>query len=64
MQVNSKRLYETDFNLWIDETVKQLKAGKFHEVDLDNLIEELEAMVSVFKKRSSKRNAVIFKYFS
>jgi predicted DNA-binding ribbon-helix-helix protein len=37
-------LYEQDFYLWIETTVKQLKEGKLNEVNLVNLIEELEAM--------------------
>jgi hypothetical protein len=37
-------LYETDFNLWIEETAKTLKAGDFGALDLENLIEEIESM--------------------
>lgn len=37
-------LYETDFNLWIEETAKTLKAGNFQALDLENLIEEIESM--------------------
>lgn len=34
----TKTLYDTDFALWIDETVDRLKAGDFAAIDLDNLI--------------------------
>ncbi|MEB3174110.1 MAG: DUF29 domain-containing protein [Cyanobacteriota bacterium] len=37
-------LYEADFNLWIEETAKTLKAGDFGALDLENLIEEIESM--------------------
>jgi hypothetical protein len=37
-----KELYEIDDYLWIQETVNLLKAKRFTELDLDNLIEELE----------------------
>ncbi|AIE73400.1 MULTISPECIES: DUF29 domain-containing protein [unclassified Synechocystis] len=37
-------LYETDFNLWIEQTVNQLKSGDIKRLDLDNLIEEIESM--------------------
>lgn len=37
-------LYETDFNQWIEETAKTLKAGNFQALDLENLIEEIESM--------------------
>ncbi|MGB5596163.1 MAG: DUF29 domain-containing protein [Crocosphaera sp.] len=39
-----KTLYDQDFALWIEETVKQLKSGDFSEVDLENLIEEVESL--------------------
>lgn len=45
-----KTLYETDFNLWLEETVNLLKQRKLDELDIDNLIEEIEAM-----GRSEKR---------
>ncbi|MBG1266871.1 DUF29 domain-containing protein [Nostoc sp. WHI] len=37
-------LYDQDFYLWIETTAKQLKEGRFSEVDLENLIEEIECM--------------------
>ncbi len=37
-------LYEQDYTLWLDLTVKQLKNKQFSLVDLENLIEELESM--------------------
>ncbi len=39
-----KNLYDQDFALWIEETVKQLKSGDFSQVDLENLIEEVESL--------------------
>ena len=44
-------LYEQDFYLWIETTAQQLKEGKFDQVDLTNLIEEIESM-----GRSEKRD--------
>ena len=49
MQVKSKSLYEQDFNLWIDETVKKLKLGNLNDIDLENLIEEVEGLGSNHK---------------
>lgn len=37
-------LYEQDFYLWLQITINLLKEGKFSEIDLDNLLEELESM--------------------
>ncbi|HBW56319.1 MAG TPA: DUF29 domain-containing protein [Oscillatoriales bacterium UBA8482] len=37
-------LYDQDFYLWLQTTINVLKQGKFAEVDLENLLEELESM--------------------
>jgi hypothetical protein len=43
-------LYETDFAQWLDQTAQLLKERRFDELDLDNLVEEIEAL-----NRSEKR---------
>lgn len=58
-QINSSTPYDTDFNLWIEETVKQLKVGNFHEIDLDNLIDEIESMGKNNKRELKSRLAVL-----
>lgn len=35
-------LYETDYLLWLDKIMAQLRVGDFINIDLDNLIEEIE----------------------
>ncbi|MBR8830060.1 MAG: hypothetical protein N5P05_003282 [Chroococcopsis gigantea SAG 12.99] len=40
----TKSLYEEDFNLWLSATAEQLRAGRFDEIDLENLIEEIQSM--------------------
>lgn len=37
-----KELYEIDDHLWLEETIKLLKANHLEKLDLENLIEELE----------------------
>ena len=37
-------LYEQDFYLWLQTTINLLKEGKFAEIDLENLLEELESI--------------------
>ena len=44
-------LYDTDYNLWIEETVKKLQAKDFETLDLENLIEE----VSDLSRREKKK---------
>jgi hypothetical protein len=44
MKTKLSQLYETDFNLWIEQTVNHLKKGNLQTLDLDNLIEEISDM--------------------
>ncbi|BFM38543.1 DUF29 domain-containing protein [Synechocystis sp. LKSZ1] len=37
-------LYETDFALWIEETLALLNARNFAQLDLEHLMEEIEAL--------------------
>ena len=39
-----QRLYEIDDHLWLEETIKLLKANRLNELDVENLIEELESL--------------------
>lgn len=43
-QINTKTLYEQDFNLWLEETANLLKNRQLSLVDYENLIEEIESM--------------------
>lgn len=36
-----KQLYENDESLWLEETIELLKQKQFHQLDVENLIEEL-----------------------
>ena len=36
-----KKLYDTDYNLWVLETVRKLENREFHLIDSENLIEEV-----------------------
>ena len=37
-------LYEQDFCLWLEQTAKLLQSGRFSEVDVANLVDEIKAM--------------------
>jgi hypothetical protein len=50
-QQKQKQLYETDYHLWVLETVKQLQNGDFEAVDWENLIDE----VSDLSRREKKK---------
>ena len=46
-----KQLYETDYNLWVLETVKQLQNRELDSLDWENLIDE----VSDLSRREKRR---------
>ncbi len=43
-------LYDQDYYLWLQTTIKQLQSGQFSQVDIENLIEELESMAKSEKR--------------
>jgi hypothetical protein len=51
-------LYERDFCLWLEQQAVLLREGRFDELDLANLIEEIEAMARSDKK-AVKSNLVV-----
>jgi Domain of unknown function DUF29 len=51
-------LYERDFCLWLEQQAALLREGRFDELDLANLIEEIEAMARRDKK-AIKSNLVV-----
>jgi len=51
-------LYERDFCLWLEQQAALLREGRFDELDLANLIEEIEAMTRRDKK-AIKSNLVV-----
>jgi hypothetical protein len=55
MDTMPQNLYETDFNLWIEQTTKQLVNGNLQEIDLKNLIEEIESMGKNNKREIKSR---------
>ncbi|MBD2526988.1 DUF29 family protein [Nostoc sp. FACHB-133] len=36
--------YKADFNLWIEETAQLLRSHRWHEIDVEHLIEEVEGL--------------------
>ncbi len=54
----SKKLYEQDFQQWIETTIYQLQKGDFSSLDIDNLIEELTEL-GKSEKRALESNLMI-----
>lgn len=55
----NKELYEQDFYLWIQTTVKLLREGKLEQLDIENLIEEIDSMGRREKKELKSRLIVL-----
>ena len=56
------KLYERDFSLWVEDTVAKLKARKFDELDLDNLIEEIDSLGKRDKRELRNRLDVLLNH--
>ncbi|MCL1463980.1 DUF29 domain-containing protein [Argonema galeatum] len=48
-ETQTSKLYDRDFCLWAQKTAKLLREGKFSELDMENLIEEVEDMSKRYK---------------
>ncbi|MGB5972772.1 MAG: DUF29 domain-containing protein [Nodosilinea sp.] len=44
VSIKPASLYDTDYQLWVDQTVSKLKSRDFGDLDLENLIEEIESL--------------------
>lgn len=44
MSDTSKTLYDTDFAAWSDRTAELLRAGRFGELDIENVAEEIASL--------------------
>ncbi len=62
MKTKLSQLYETDFNLWIEQTVNHLKKGHLDALDLDNLIEEISDMGCNNRREVFSRLKVLLMY--
>ncbi|MDT9185166.1 MULTISPECIES: DUF29 domain-containing protein [Oscillatoriales] len=57
-----KSLYDTDYHLWVLETVKHLKKGDFEAVDLENLIEEVLDLSKRDKRKLASLLTLLFEH--
>lgn len=58
----STNLYDTDFNEWVTQTVHLLKSQQFSDLDLENLIEEVEALSRSDKREIRSRLIVLLSH--
>ena len=46
-----ENLYDADYNLWLEETVRKLQVKDFNSLDWENLIEEVASLGRSKKRR-------------
>ena len=57
--MNSNPQYDKDFYVWTLESAKLLRQGKFKEVDIEHVAEELESMGKSDKRQLTSRLIVL-----
>jgi hypothetical protein len=55
-------LYDRDLNLWLEEAIAQLKAGDFHNLDVENLVEELEGLAGRDRRELENRLTTLLEH--
>jgi Domain of unknown function DUF29 len=55
-------LYEADFYVWAERQAELLRAGRFDELDLTNLIEEVEDLGGALKRSVLNNAAVVMEH--
>jgi hypothetical protein len=63
LRKTDKTLYETDYNLWVLETVAKLKNKDLDGLDWKNLIEEVEDLSRRDKKKLKNLLRLLFEHF-
>jgi hypothetical protein len=51
LTLTSKSLYETDYMLWVETTLEQIKHRQIDKLDWDNLAEEIESLGIEFRHK-------------
>lgn len=59
MNMNTQREYERDFYSWTLHNAKILREGKFSEVDIENVAEEIESMGKRDRRQLVNRLSVL-----
>ena len=59
LQKQEVALYDQDFNLWLLEQVELLSQKRFDKLDLDNLIEEIDAIARKDKREVKSRLTIL-----
>jgi hypothetical protein len=51
MNITISNLYDSDYQLWLESTINQLRQGDFQAVDWQNLLESWQIWVKIIDER-------------
>ncbi len=60
--ISQKELYDQDFCLWIETTMKQIQAQQFDKIDWENVVEELDSLGKSDKRELKNRLVVLLEH--
>lgn len=61
-KLSVKNLYQTDFALWVENTISKLKSQDYSHVDWENLIEEIETLGGRDRRELESRLTTLFEH--
>ncbi|MBC5796728.1 MAG: DUF29 domain-containing protein [Sphaerospermopsis sp.] len=61
-KLSVQNLYQTDFALWVENTISKLKSQDYIHVDWENLIEEIEALGGRDRRELESRLTTLFEH--
>ncbi|MGB5596750.1 MAG: DUF29 domain-containing protein [Crocosphaera sp.] len=62
-KLSTEKLYEQDYQLWLETTLEQLRQGQYSQVDWENLLEEIEGMTKRDKRALKSLLTRLFEHF-
>jgi hypothetical protein len=60
---STEKLYDQDYQLWLETTLEQLRKGEYYQVDWENLLEEIEGMTRSDKRALKSLLTRLFEHF-
>lgn len=60
---SGQKLYDQDYQLWLETTLEQLRQGQYSQVDWENLLEEIEGMTRSDKRALKSLLTRLFEHF-
>ncbi len=59
---NQSKLYDLDYCAWLEKTSQLLQEGRFDQIDIDNLVEEIEGLAKSDKRSLRNRLTLLLEH--